>query len=264
MPVPRPSVLSVVAILCVTVLASPSAAIQIAQEAFRPSFPHYANGGSGFAAPWEQGGFNAFASGYTPRPRSLCYQGIQGQGGSVSGHAFPAINGAVRDLTSPLGLDNTTVYVSFLVQPRGILHDGQFNGFFGLTLNGTGIDLFVGKSGGGALEHYVLETRGGFGQVTSGVPVVVGTTALLVVKAQFRAGADEFTLYANPAPNQPEPGSSVVKNDLDLGTVTGIGIYSTGAFTIDEIRIGTAYADVIPPRGVAPDPDFPGCLVEPQ
>jgi hypothetical protein len=28
--------------------------------------------------------------------------------------------------------------------------------------------------------------------------------------------------------------------------VSAIGIYSTGAFSIDEIRIGTTYADVVP------------------
>ena len=257
------SVLSITAALSMVVLSPAARASDIAYEGFRPSFPIYANGGFGFAGPWIQGGFNAFASGYTPRTRSLCHAKLDAsEGGSVAGPAFSTINGAVRDLAQSLG---GTVYLSFLIQPQGTLSEGVFNGFFGLTLNGSlGNDLFIGKPGGGALEQYVIEHRGGFGQIPSGTPTVVGRTTLLVVKAQFLSGNDIFTLYANPTPGQPEPGSSVVKTDLDLGTVSRIGIYSTGAFAIDEIRIGTTYADVVPTGDNKPDPEFPGCLEGPR
>jgi hypothetical protein len=225
----------------------PARASEIAYEGFGPSFPIYANGGTGFTGPWTQGGFNAFASGYVPMESSLCLARLRTSGGSISGGAFSAINGAIRSLAQPLGQDNTTVYLSFLVQPLGTLNQGIFAGFFGLTLNGSlGNDLFIGKPGGGAEEQYVLEARGGFGQVASGTPTVVGRTALLVVKAEFRSGNDVFTLYTNPRPGDPEPAAAAVKADLDLGVVSRIGIYSTGAFRIDEIRIGTTYADVVP------------------
>lgn len=262
----RPLLVRSIAVALFVVLPSLAAqASEIAQDSFSPSFPIYANGGAGFAGPWIQGGFNAFASGYTTRYRSLCYPKLQaGRGGSVSGHAFPSINGAVRDLAQPLGANNTTVYVSFLVQPQGTLNEGVFNGFFGLTLNGSlGNDLFVGKPGADPLDKYVIEARGGAGQVASDTRVVVGDTTLLVLKAQFLPGNDVFTLYTNPVPGRPEPASSVVKTDLNLGTVSRIGIYSTGAFSIDEIRIGTTYADVVPTGDQAPDTDFPGCLKEP-
>src|SRR3954462_7155462 len=156
----------VLATLIVIFLGQPAVAAQLAEETFTPSFPIYANGGSGFSAPWTQGGFNAGASGYTARARSLCYPRLETSGGSVSGQAFPSINGAIRNLAQPLGADNTTAYVSVLLQPRGTLNDGIFSGFFGLPLNGAlGNDLFIGKPGGGALEQYVVETRGGGGQV---------------------------------------------------------------------------------------------------
>jgi hypothetical protein len=225
----------------------PGRADQLAYDGFRLSFPVYASGGTGFTGPWAQGGFNAFASGYGLEEASLCYPKLQRSGGSVSGDAFSAINGVLRSLRQPLGSDNTTAYISFLVRPEGALNAGIFNGFLGLTLNGTlGSDLFIGKPGGGAENRYVLENRGGFGQVSSNTEAVVGRTALLVVKAQFRTGADVFTLYTNPAPGSPEPATGVVKSDLDLGMVPAIGIYSSGAFTLDEIRIGTTYADVVP------------------
>jgi len=222
-------------------------ASQVVYDGFRRSFPTYAGGGSGFSAPWTQGGYNAFSSDYTFEPRSLCYPALQRSGGSVSGDAFSEINGIIRQLEQPLGADNSTVYISVLLEPRGTLNNGVYDGFFGVTLNGSlGNDLFIGKPGGGEIGKYVLETRGGYGQVPSSLSAVVGRTELLVVKAQFLPGADQFTLYTNPKPGHAEPVSSVVKADLDLGTVSAIGIYSSGAFAVDEIRIGTTFADVVP------------------
>jgi hypothetical protein len=66
------------------------------------------------------------------------------------------------------------------------------------------------------------------------------------VKAQFLNGHDIFTLYVNPVPGDSEPTSGAVKSDLDLGVVSAVGIYSTGGFAVDEIRIGTTFADVTP------------------
>ena len=257
----RSGCLPVLTVTTALVIAGPPVrASQIAQDGFGPSFPVYANGGSGFNGPWIQGGFNAFASGYTPTNDSLCRANLRTSAGSISGGAFPAINGAVRSLAQPLGQDNTTVYISFLLQPRGTLNSGIFGGFFGLTLNGSlGNDLFIGKPGGGAREEYVLENRGGPGQVPSGTRTVVGRTALLVVKAEFLPGNDVFTLYTNPKPGGAEPASGVTKADLNLGAVSRVGIYSSGAFAVDEVRIGTTYADVVPTRHGGKNHDSSDC-----
>jgi len=244
----------------VLIVGAPARASQLAYEGFKPSFPIYANGGTGFNGPWTQGGFNVSGSGYTPLEESLCFAKLPPTGGSVSGPAFSAINGAIRTLASPLGQDNTTVYLSFLIQPQGTLHAGVFRGFFGLTLNGSlGSELFVGKPGGGADDQYVLEARGGAFQVPSGTAAVVGRTALLVVRADFRPGKDVFTLYVNPRPRDPEPSSGAVEADLDLGLVSRIGLYSTGAFAVDEVRIGTTYADVVAVSGNARFHESHGC-----
>ena len=234
------------------IVSGPARASQIAYDGFGESFPAYASGGVGFSGPWVQGGFNVSASNYRQNSRSLFYPSlVTGSVGSVSGDAFDAISGAIRSLEQPLGEDGTTIYLSILLQPNGTLGQGLFNGFCGVTLNGNlSSDLFLGKPGGGALDQYVLETRGGFGQVTSGTATGVGQTTLLVLKAQFLSGNDLFTLYTNPKPGQPEPSSGIQKSDLDLGKVSAIGIYSTGAFTVDEIRIGTTYEDVVPKSGL--------------
>jgi hypothetical protein len=235
------------------------AAAPLAYEGFSLTFPQY-NTGSGFSGAWQQGGFNVFASDYRASDTSLSSGALQTSGGRVSSPAFTSINGAVRSLAQTLGADNTTTYLSVLLRPEGTLNGGVFNGFFGVTLNGSlGNELFVGKPGAQATGEYVLENRGGFGQVSSGVPTVVGQTALLVVRADFLAGNDLFTLYVNPAPGAPEPAAGVNKSDLNLGSVSRLGIYSTGAFSVDEIRLGATYADVTPRLPFAGTAGAPNC-----
>lgn len=231
----------------------------LAYEGFTLTFPQY-NTGSGFSGAWQPGGFNASGAGYTAREASLSFAGLQTDGGRVVSPAFQAINGALRNLAQPLGADNTTAYFSVLLRPEGTLNGGVFNGFFGVTINGSfGNELFIGKPGGQAIEEYVIEHRGGFGQVSSGVATVVGQTAFLVVRADFLAGNDQFTLYVNPAPGAAEPTNGVIKSDLNLGSVPRIGIYNTGAFSVDEIRLGTTYEDVTPRLPFAGTPGAANC-----
>jgi len=208
------------------------------------------SGGSGFVGPWSAGGFNAsIHDNYTIASGSLTFPPLPTGGNRSSSGAVNAIAGLTRAFATPLGADHTTAYLSVLLRPEGTLGDGAFNGFFGLYLNGTnatGDDLFIGKPGANATDRYVVENRGGAGQVASGVAPVVGQNAFLVLRADFLPGDDRFTLYLNPTPGGPEPASGAVKTDLDLGTVPGLTIYCTGAFSLDEIRVGTTFADVAP------------------
>ena len=246
-------------VVAATSILQPLSAQQ-SYEGFTLTFPAY-NTGSGLSGAWQLGGFNAFAAGYTSAEGSLSFPRLVTSGGRVEAGAFNAINGARRNLAQPLGVNNTTRYLSVLLRPQGTLHGGVFNGFFGITLaGGPANELFVGKPGGLAMGEYVIEHRGGFGQVSSGVPTVVGTTALLVVRMEFLAGNDLFTLHVNPKPGDPEPASGAVKTDLDLGVVNVLGIYSTGAFAVDEIRIGNSFAEVTPAAaGFAGTPGGANC-----
>ncbi|MGH7858843.1 MAG: hypothetical protein ACREQY_16065, partial [Candidatus Binatia bacterium] len=168
-------------------------------------------------------------------------------GNHVESASTGAIAGITRDLGVPLGADGTTRYISFLLRPEGVLGQGAFSGFFGLTLEQPfEPEIFTGKPGAGSVNQYVVENRGGAGQVASGVDAVVGETALVVIKAEFDPGIDTFTLYMNPVPGEPEPASGAVKSDSNAGIVRGLTIYSTGAFSIDEIRVGETFADVTP------------------
>jgi hypothetical protein len=206
-------------------------------------------GGLGFAGPWQPGGFNAsINNNFDVDDDPLAFGALLHSPTVVQTPAVGAIAGVTRSLASPLGQPDATVYLSFLITPEGPLHAGAFNGFMGLVLESPGEpELFIGKPGGGAIDRWVLEDRGGSRQHAAPTDITTMDTALLVVKAEYAAvGNDRFTLYVNPLPGAPEPPAGIVKNDANFGLVQGLTIYSTGAMRIDELRVGETFADVTP------------------
>lgn len=205
------------------------------------------NGGSGFSGAWRTGGFNASQSAnYDLGGGSLEHGGLTTLGNRLGTGPVSSIAGLTRDLAQPLGAPGTTRYLSFLVRPEGTLGAGQFNGFFGVLLEWLGEpEIFAGKPGDGELNQFVLENRGGTSQVAAGVAPIVGETSLLVLKSQFTGGADTFSLYVNPS-LEVEPLTANAVRTANINTVDGLTIYSTGAFSLDEIRVGETYADVVP------------------
>jgi hypothetical protein len=220
------------------------------------------NGGIGFSGPWAPGGFNAsINNNYDIANGSLSFGALSTSGNSVSTPAVTAIAGLTRTLVAPLGVDGTTRYFSFLLQPQGTLNGGIFNGFFGLVFEAPGEpEVFMGKPGDGAIDRYVIENRGGAGQVASTVAPVVGQTAFVVVRADFMAGNDLFTMYVNPTPGALEPLSGIVKGDANIGIFNALTLYSSGAFAVDELRVGETFADVTPVTTNVPDAG-PGLMV---
>lgn len=219
-----------------------------------------ANGGSGFSGPWRAGGFNAsISNNYDREFDGLSFASLQQSGGAVRTAAVGAIAGVTRDLAAPLGQAGSTVYLSFLVRPEGTLNSGAFNGFFGVVLESLAEpELFIGKPGGGAINNWAIENRGGSLQHASTINATTTATTLLVVKAQFStAGNDTLTLYVNPTPGAPEPATGVVKSDANFGLAAGLTLYSTGAMRIDELRVGQTFADVTP----VPEPGALGLFV---
>ena len=212
------------------------------------------NGGFGFSSGWTAGGFNAsIHNNYDIASGSLGFGSLLTSGNSVVTSPVNAISGLTRTLNSPLGTPGTTAYLSVLLEPRGTLNDGVFNGFFGVVFeSATEPEVFAGKPGAGTLDQYVIEDRGGAGQFPSGVSTIINQTALLVIKAEFGLLTDTFTLYVNPTPGGPEPLSGTVKT-VDIGTVLGLTLYSTGGHALDELRLGQTFADVTPVSRSVPE-----------
>lgn len=242
----RPLGLAIICLLMVHILAPARAMAElIAYEPFdyaESTSLVGANGGIGFSSAWAPGGFNAkLYTSFHFSPGGLTYPGLATQGG-VHVNADPVTTGGIAGLgrawPKPLGAENGTYYLSFLHRPDG---DADFGSI--VLGTGTGNELAIGKSASTGL--YYISNRGGTGRVLSELPGEVGRTRLVVVKMEFQPGADRCTLYVDPVPGQPEPANGVVKEDLDL-LADKIFLYSRAAWSVDEIRLGTAWDDVTP------------------
>jgi hypothetical protein len=205
------------------------------------------NGGIGFSGEWNADSVTSLVhDNFVIDSGSLVYPGLAVSGGHVHSGAQTSTAGISRPLAQAIGQSGTTRYMSFLVQPEGVLGEGLFSGFFGVVLGSTQFNLFVGKPGGGALTSYVIEDLGGTGQVASTTAPTLGQVALLVIKGDFTDGLDRLTLYVNPLVGAPEPATGVVKQDRAFGEMGAFTLFSAGAFSLDEIRIGETFASVTP------------------
>ena len=208
------------------------------------------SGGTGFSDAWHAGSMGPDSSSkYIQQGTSLGGGSESSLGGRVASLAQYSLgSGISRDLASPIGTAGTSIYISFLLRADGTLNEGASGGFFGLVLNGSNTtpslnqDLFIGKTSG---NNFGIEDVGGNNSHLSNTAAAIGVSNFLVVRADFTSsGPDKFTLYTNPtAANM---GNGVVKQDSDLGMVNSVTIYSTGAFSLDELRIGTTLGDVLP------------------
>jgi hypothetical protein len=152
-----------------------------------------------------------------------------------------------RRLSQSIGDAGITRYLSFIV---GIV----FGGFspperFGVILNGTnGVGLFVGRPDKNS-GNWVLDNAAGGSQVVGpGLPPTGGSHRL-VVKCEFFAGNDRFTLYVDPIPGQPEPASGTVKFNSDVTTITNIAFTASntlGQIGFDDLRLASSWAGALP------------------
>lgn len=234
--------------LALTLSAVRATAALIAYEPF--DYPANASlvgatNGFGFDEPWRPGGFNARLFNLAKmRPGALAYPGLAVRGTNhLQIDAVPDsiadIHGVSRFLSTNLAVSGATLYLSFLHRPEG---DAEYSSI--VLGTGDNEELSIGKSG--SVRRYHVSQRGGVRRVLSGVEPVVGQTAFLVVKLEFKDGPDRFTLYVNPTPGKPEPAGGVVKDDFDLEFAEAFTLYSRGAWSVDELRLGQTWEDVTP------------------
>src|SRR5208282_1351878 len=207
------------------------------------------NGGTGFAQAWGSGGFNSDPNApHVVGDDSLAFKNLATSGRSCKVAVQDRIVGMERSLAHPeeFAKPGSTRYVSVVMRPEGKLGDGPLNGFFGLCLRSKGGELFLGKPGNEAMDKWVMEERGGTAQVATASPVVANQATLLVLKIEYKEGTDRLTLYVNPKPGEAEPTNGTVKDNADLGVTDTVLLYSTGAFSVDELRAGETFQSVLP------------------
>ena len=162
-----------------------------------------------------------------------------------------------------------TFYFSILIRPE---NTPATNHYYGLQIlsnggdTGSGHDVFVGKTGANlnyGLEYATNDITGSsnvFVHTYSSVAAASNQTVLLVVKLEFNvtgSGPENFALYVNPTPGNPEPVTPDAVITNDIGTQNGLAMnMGNGAVaSFDEIRLGNTFASVTPTTGAA-DPDL--------
>ncbi|WP_145435526.1 hypothetical protein [Lacipirellula limnantheis] len=200
---------------------------------------HGNGGGFGFADSWSGNTSYNIASGSLNSPRDP----LPLVGNSVSGVAYGDNRGIDRTLSVPLGVEGTSAYVSFVMQPQGILNQGAYNGWFGLALRGS-TDIVVGM-GSFSGNKYGLEV--GFEQALTSTIAVVGKPVFCVLRIDFTEGVDPVYLYMNPQPGAAEPSAATASLiNLNVNFVNRVSLTGPGGSAFDAIRIGTTFADVAP------------------
>lgn len=260
------------ALLCCLVLAPRASAALRAYDGFNytPGLPLAGrSGGSGFASPWSEPpvvveGANRNLPADTIGSGSISFGPLVTAGQRVVTGGEFSFDG--RDLTPAPA--NNVLYASFLLRRDANGNGGEYGvgDYGGLEIDGSANSILLGDSAEN--ELYSIEIAGVGFPAASSSEVVTGRTAFLVARLEFNSGAgasEIIRLYVNPAPGRPEPtAANVTRSDLDLGTLTGVGI-STGTnatWSVDEIRLGDTYADVSPATFVpkAGDAIFDGAV----
>jgi hypothetical protein len=197
-------------------------------------------GGSGFSGGWSSSTGTATVA--TP---GLTYSGLTTSGNRVTTTVSNTTYS--RSLLTTLGSVTGTYYFSVILRPD---NSNNSNGAE-FAVVGSTASLYMGKPTTG--NNYVLDTvgnGGGGSQSVSSTVATSGTAVLMVLRADLVAGgADSFKLYLNPS-LLAEPGSAdASKSSYDVGNITGVQFTGNIGFSLDEIRVGTSYADVVPEPG---------------
>jgi hypothetical protein len=197
--------------------------------------------GAGFAGAWSgQTSYNigngSLSSPVNPLPST---------GSSISAVAFGENRGIDRLFSTPVGAEGSSLYVSVLMQPIGILHQGAYGGWFSVALRPDNGDAFLSIGMNYSKGAYGIRLADIY--ATSNVPAEVGKTVFLVARVDYTEGVDPVHLYVNPQPGAPEPTTPTVSLiDYDVQIFKQLSITGPGGSAFDAIRIGTSYADVTP------------------
>lgn len=194
------------------------------------------NGGVGFSAPYTGAG--------TVNTPGLTYPSIVTSGNRFTTNGANA--GAFRLLSTPIDVDNGTVYVRFLASRVSANPDYAGLSFFS---GGTATEeLFLGERSGSDLFGADVT---GVGNVDSTVPVTTATT-LLVYRLNFTAAGDTLDLFVNPSgalPATPNATLAIAETAFPAN-FTGIRFQSGNTtFNFDEFRVSTTAFEALPEPG---------------
>ena len=200
---------------------------------------------SGFSGNWTCGTTPSIVAGMTYTGLPVANSALS----SASGRQFESFSGP---------MSNGTAYISFLLKASGNM-GGNIDGVYfpngGTSLFfGFGMAPNSGTQGGmglGSMNTVGTAALGTIANLGSSFQGIYGTTYLIVMKIDFDTSGvnDTVTVYINPTANAAAPGvaGTYTNSSLNVGTITGIGLNVQGGatMTLDEIRRGSTYGEVV-------------------
>ena len=214
-------------------------------------------GGFGFSSSWFEESQTGFTGSSEVIAGNLNAGNLQTDGDHVllTSGAFSPFT-SQRLLSASLGEPGTTAWVSFVMRAPG--GDApNMGGIILQTLSTSDIGergaLFIGDIG--ESRNYGLSSLDSFSipaETSDASSVRATTQALLVVRMEFRDGADRFDLFVNPTAGGPLPSSAAASISFEFGTgqamidLVSYAPEGTAQYVLDEVRVGTSYQSVTP------------------
>ncbi|MFN3848929.1 MAG: PKD domain-containing protein [Spirosomataceae bacterium] len=226
-------------------------------------------GGTGWASPWEVQNNNTTIPGYQSTGNSsLSYSDLQTFGNHISGGSNYLAIGRSLNLsrsgpfasylnnTGRIGQPGTTLYLSCLLRKTNnndeylaVLLQGGNNVAWVTNQNPrVSVGYFSTSSNNQNIRYWSLGINNN--TYRSNVPVVVGETALLVVRIQFGASSNTVSLWVNPTTiGSTEPTPNITQNTNEVLAFNAVAGYlgsSSGQGAMDELRLAASYRCVVP------------------
>lgn len=155
---------------------------------------------------------------------------------------------AARDLSSPIGADGTTVWLSFVAKPT------VSSSWFAFGLAGA-------TSGNWFTGAYTIGNVGGkwgIGSVASSVNIDTNQPTLLVARIDFAAGNDTVQLFINPSLTNTPTVANATDSSVNINggspftqILLGGWYWGTDGVYYDEVHLGTTFFDAL---NVVPEP----------
>ena len=225
------------------------------------------SGGLGFASPWQTAGYGSWS--INAADEVIIRNGLVLS--TAGGRAQSNLGGAQRTLATPIaGTPGTSAWVSFVARR---VSGATGSSWLGVKLPSTGPApfLFLGQPFG--RSHWGVDNglAGGIAESSADASV-----AHIVCRIDFKSGADDVRVWIDPNLDSPPADSTAALTLNNYGDFQNISkvLIETGAAgstqtgAIDEIRVGSTFADVTPTeqgsafkgKKVKPKPESKPCV----
>lgn len=187
--------------------------------------------GVGWKGPWD------FKRGetFTFQEEGLSYEGLESSGGAIRMQPKAEKQGGsvVREITGRIGLDETTMWMSYLIRPSKVGIGDVF------VVPNANEPAAIGKVWGDDFSIYMAHSK---------VKMKANQTYFVVARYEFGEG-DKIAMWINPPlDKKPDLAGADLTATAEIGSGNVIRLqmqgYGFGDYLVDELRLGSSWKSV--------------------